>query len=156
MLDNPSLGSRKVMYYGPSWFELIRFLFFGISLCWKPAHSLAQCVMFHVCPNPTSQVNDLSLPWLTPRGRVACSRCCGLGKGSKCCDLNKWCLIVGILSWASVKRAAADTGDCGGGQAVLYCLVEGTGFISTEPPSEANEIVTTKAQQTTQMIDRSP
>ena len=43
------------MYYGPLWFELIRFFLLGICLCWKPAHSLAQCVMF---PCPTSQVSE--------------------------------------------------------------------------------------------------
>lgn len=82
------------MYYGPLWFELIRFLLFGICLCWKPAHSLAQCVMVPVCSSPTSQVNELA-PLINSYGQIGYSRVVVWGS-SKLCDLNKYCPIVGI------------------------------------------------------------
>lgn len=48
------------MYYGPLWFELIRFYSLEFAFAGNQAYALAQCVMFHVCSNPTSQVSELT------------------------------------------------------------------------------------------------
>lgn len=83
------------MYYGPWWFELIRIFLLGICLCWKPAHSLAQHVMIHVCSNPTSQVNELSL-LVNSYGAGWLQYLLWFREAVECCDLNKQCLIMGI------------------------------------------------------------